>query len=627
MKSSHVILSLLSSVVLLAHTNAEARRAPHKLPAGWAVASTLSLKVSDVRTPDLDQFPAPRHRLRDVPMVGSPSSVALVHGLSTSLGARVEDSTAVQTPMAPVQVASRGRVRGKSTDAVRESTRGADRVPTVAALSAPADAADRFDLVVNNAPASQVFLQLGGHGTYNVLVPPDLSGSISVALRNTTVMEALESLKELYGYDFRVAGNRVYVYPNAVQTRLFKVNYLPGRRLGVSDLRVQSSSIVQTSGGSSSGGATSGSTGSANAGKSATALEMSAVSTTSDTDFWRDVKDSLNSLVNVNKGGAVTLNPGAGVIVVRGTPAELRQVGDYLRAVQLTIERQVMLEAKIVEVELSEDTQTGINWSLFRGIQSGNNKVGLVGAAPGVSLSHTGTLSNGSGSTLPGASVVAEDLGKGFYGLAVQGANFTALLSFLETQGNVQVLSSPRIAALNNQKAVLKVGTDELFLTNVKNSSTSTASGTTNAPELTLQPFFSGISLDVTPQIDDKGAVMLHVHPAISVVTEKQKTFDLGGDTVLRLPLATSSINETDSVVRVLDGQIVAIGGLMQQTGSRLQSGLPVLGQLPVVGNAFGQKSKAIYKRELVILIKPTVINGDGTGWSDAQPDTALLNR
>jgi MSHA biogenesis protein MshL len=443
------------------------------------------------------------------------------------------------------------------------------------------------------------------------------------------VLEALEALRELFGYDFKVSGNRVFVYPNTVQTRLFKINYLPGRRQGVSDIRVSSSSIVQQSGSSSSSGVSSSSSNGATqtTGKtsSATALEMSSVNMTSDADFWRDVKESLNSLLATNKGSSVTLNPGAGVIVVRATPAELRQVADYLKAVQVTIERQVMLEAKIVEVQLGDATQTGVNWSLFGGIKSGGNKFGGVGVAPGISLSNNGTLSTGSATISPGGGVVAEALGKGFYGLAVQGTNFTALLSFLETQGSVQVLSSPRIATINNQKAVLKVGTDELFLTNVTNNSTSTASGTTNSPSLTLQPFFSGISLDVTPQIDDKGVVMLHVHPSISVVSEKQKTFDLGGSQVLRLPLATSSINETDSIVRVMDGQIVAIGGLMQASGSKETSGLPGISEVPVVGNAFKYKQTNSYKRELVILIKPTVISDLGQGFSDAQPDTPLI--
>jgi len=172
------------------------------------------------------------------------------------------------------------------------------------------------------------------------------------------------------------------------------------------------------------------------------------------------------------------------------------------------------------------------------------------------------------------------------------------------------VLSSPRIATLNNQKAVLKVGTDELFVTNVTATTTSTTAGTSSTPSLTLQPYFSGISLDVTPQIDEAGNIILHVHPAISTVAEKEKVIDLGSLGQFRLPLATSSVNETDSIVRVLDGNIVAIGGLMTQGYSSDNSGLPGTVGSPA-GTLFGQRGSALSKRELVILLKPTIIQGD----------------
>ena len=604
----------LALLTAMAHSPAHAKayqRHKHSHQSKWrhharlAQAPSMRLASHNIRMLDLNDFPPTPAHAQAVPMVGSENAMRAAVG-----GAYLPPVPAnyqLPPPPPPPQAQAHGQA----------STQVAAHAARLSAPSeaAPRETAGRFDLVVNNAPASQVFLQLGSSSSLNILVPPELSGNVSISLKNTTVMEALEALRELFGYDFKVSGNRVFIYPNTVQTRLFKINYLPGRRLGVSDIRVSSSSIVQSSGGSSAGsGSSTGATTSGGAGKTATALEMSSVNTTSDTDFWRDVRDSLNNLLAINKGASVTLNPGAGVIVVRATPAELRQVADYLRAVQITIERQVMLEAKIVEVQLSEASQTGVNWSLFRGVSSGGNKVGSVGVAPGMTLSHNGAITNGSATINAATSVVTEALGKGFYGLAVQGTNFAALLSFLESQGNVQVLSSPRIATINNQKAVLKVGTDEMFLTNVTNSSTSTASGTTNSPSLTLQPFFSGISLDVTPQIDDKGVVMLHVHPAISVVSEKQKTFDLGGSTVLRLPLATSSINETDSIVRVLDGQIVAIGGLMQASGSKTASGLPGISDVPVVGNVFKYKESSSYKRELVILIKPTVIGDNGQG-------------
>ena len=477
------------------------------------------------------------------------------------------------------------------------------------------NAAGRFDLSVNNAPASQVYMQLGADSNYNILVGPEVAGNISITLKNTTVLEALESLRDLFGYDFRISGNRVFIQPNGVQTRLFKVDYLPGRRQGASDLHVTSSAITQSS--STGSGSNSGGSG-ASAG-SDRADDSSHVRTTSDADFWREVQASLTALVGSTKERSVVLNPSAGVIVVRATPLELQQVEAYLKAVQVSIERQVMLEARIVEIELSQDAQSGVNWSAFGGLANGRLSLGV--AQPGATIGATGTLTDGTNSATAGANLAAGALGRGFYGLAFQAANFASLINFMQTQGNVSVLSSPRIATLNNQKAVLKVGSDELYVTGVTTttSTSSTGSGSTTSPSLTLQPFFSGIALDVTPQIDDAGNVMLHVHPSISTVTEKQKNIDLGSLGSYRLPLAASTINETDSIVRLRDGQIVAIGGLMLQDTRDERTGVPVLSDVPVFGGLFRQKSTVTRKREVVILIKPSVIQKEGA-WPE--PDT-----
>lgn len=495
-----------------------------------------------------------------------------------------------------------------------------------APAAAEAAAEPRFDLSVNNAPAPQVFMQIGAGTPYSMLVAPDLAGSISVTLKGVTVLEALDTMRELYGYDYKVVGRRVFVYSNALQTRLFAINYLPGRRQGASDIRVTSSSIAQGSAIGNGGTAANGvqPQGSGAAGQQASRADDSAhVRTTSDADFWREVQASLAALVGTGNGRSVVLNPSAGVIVVRAPSSELRQVEAYLKAVQISIERQVMIEAKIVEVSLSDDSQSGVNWGAFGralgGARGGNVAIGV--GQPGAVVGPSGTLS-GSGVTVTtgsGGSIAPSSLGQGFYGLAFQASNFAALLNFLETQGDVQVLSSPRIATLNNQKAVLKVGSDELYVTGL---TTTTATNTTNnnastSPSLSLQPFFSGIALDVTPQIDPDGHVMLHVHPAISVVNEKQKVLDLGSLGSYRLPLAASSINETDSIVRVKDGQIVAIGGLMTQQNSNDRNGLPGLSRAPIVGSLFGQTSRVSHKRELVILMKPTVIKDDAA-WPDS---------
>jgi len=193
----------------------------------------------------------------------------------------------------------------------------------------------------------------------------------------------------------------------------------------------------------------------------------------------------------------------------------------------------------------------------------------------------------------------------------------------LETQGDLQMLSNPRVTATNNQKAVIKVGQDEYFVTNVS-STTVTGTSTTTSPEIDLTPFFSGIALDVTPQIDKYGSVILHVHPSVTETEEQLKVITLD-DQRFELPLAQSNIRESDTVIRAQSGEIVVIGGLMQTTTEDEESKTPILGDVPILGNLFKSISKRQEKKELVILIKPTVVMPDM--WKKQQAHSrALLN-
>ncbi len=414
-----------------------------------------------------------------------------------------------------------------------------------------------------------------------------------------------------------------------MKTRVFQINYLASHRQGSSDLRVTGNSIT-TGGGGAGGTATQSTQATAGGGAASSgsrSSDASRVSMSTDSDFWGDLKTALTTILGNNEGRSVVINANSGVVVVRAMPGELASIDKYLKATQLIADRQVMIEAKIVDVALSEGYQSGINWSTFNGknrrVSAGVVQPGtILRTQPGEAITGTSsdvvdatnrvdTLFSKNGTILPGTSglIAATALGQGFLGLAFQSANFAALLNFLETQGNVTVLSSPRIATVKNQKAVLKVGTDELFITNLTTSTTSTATGTVVTPSLTLEPYFSGISLDVTPQIDDDGNIILHVHPMVSVVTEKNKTVNLGTLGAFSLPLATSNINETDSIVRVQDGNIVAIGGLMRHEQSSDRSQLP--GATGIAANLLGQRNSGLTKRELVILIKTTIIKND----------------
>jgi len=491
----------------------------------------------------------------------------------------------------------------------------------------------RFDLSVSNAPAQQVFMSLVSGTRYSMLLHPGVGGTLSVNLKDVTVRDALESLRELYGYEFAIDGSRITVQPAGMQSRVYRVNYLTALRRGSTDVRVQSGSVTDTSGASGAPQPTN--QGNPIPGQQATgaqpvtrSLDSSRISTQQTSDFWTELRTALSAIVGAADGRSVVVSPHSGVIVVRAMPSELRAVEHYLRETKIAIERQVMLEAKIIEVTLSAGFQSGINWSAFR--NSGPNiAIGQGSSAgSGVQLSTRGSstpLTGGGQSvdtaariaTIAGSTLASTNPAAAIFGLALQTSNFAALLQFLESHGDVQVLSSPRVATLNNQKAVLKVGTDEFFVTNVSTVTTTTGTTTQQTPTVTVAPFFSGIVLDVTPQIDQTGSIMLHVHPSVSEVTESQRVVNLGGTIPsITLPLARSTVSETDTIVRVSDGNIVAIGGLMSVDVRDFRGGIPG------VGDPARNANRQSRKKELVILLKPTVLQGD-RDWEESAREAA----
>ncbi|MEM9058537.1 MAG: pilus (MSHA type) biogenesis protein MshL, partial [Pseudomonadota bacterium] len=203
----------------------------------------------------------------------------------------------------------------------------------------------------------------------------------------------------------------------------------------------------------------------------------------------------------------------------------------------------------------------------------------------------------------------------GAFTMAFDIGDFNAFIELLEVQGDTRVLSSPRVATLNNQKAVIKAGTDEFFVTDVS-SNTVTGTSATTTRDVQLTPFFSGIALDVTPQISADNVVTLHVHPTVSDVTDQEKDLTVSGQTD-RLPLAVSEVRESDTVVRARSGQIIVIGGLMRESRRDEGFATPGLGRLPLVGNLFRSQRQVTRKSELVILLKPVVVEDQRT-WSVA---------
>lgn len=526
--------------------------------------------------------------------VGALIVASLLAGCAADRPLRTPDvSDAVRAELAAPTVRPSAVVPTKVSDALAE--------PAPKAMPAPAE--PKLDLLVNDAQAREVFLAIVADTRYSMLMHPEVKGTLSVTLRGVTVKEALDAIRDVYGYDYKMEGRRITVFPPTLQTRVFTVNYPNSQRVGASDLRVSSGG---TTGGASSPGTNTSGTAGSTAGAT-TQQQSSSVSTSSKTDFWSEMANAVRAMLGNGEGRTVITSPQAGILMVRAMPDELRQVEKFLKAAQVAVERQVMLEAKIISVELRDGYQSGVNWAAMGSGTDGTAAIGVLGAGTSNAALPTGNNVVNDVVAMPSAAV-----GGGLFGLALAASHFQAVLGFLETQGDVQTLSSPRVATLNNQKAVLKVGTDELYVTNISggtasNTTTTSSGSSTTMPTVTLTPFFSGISLDVTPQVDEGSTITLHIHPSVTTVTEKSKQIDLGTVGNYKLPLASSSVNETDTLVRIPDGSIVAIGGLMQMESTRSSSGLPGTTD-KAFSWLFGNKAATGRKREVIVLLKPTII-------------------
>lgn len=471
----------------------------------------------------------------------------------------------------------------------------ADLMPNLSAPSIEIDEpVKRFRVKANGVSAKAFFTSLVKGTEYSVVIHPNVSGRITMNVNDVTLDEVLSSVEDLYGYEIVKSNKILQIYPATIRTETIPIDYLQLTRKGRSLTTITTGSITNSDGNSSSN---SDSSNSSNNSSSSSATGGTEIETTSESDFWTELEKAVSVMIGNGSGRSVVTSPQASVITITASPDELRKVKQFLGVSHKRLQRQVILEAKLLEVTLSDGYQQGINWS---------NLTASIGGTDIIFGQTAGTTAG----ALPGMDAIGTLLG-GQTNITVSDGNFAAVLSFMDTQGDLNVLSSPRVTAANNQKAVIKVGRDEYFVTEVS-SVTGSGDNSNASPEVTLTPFFSGISLDVTPQIDDKGNVMLHVHPSVIDVETEIKEIDLGNvGGVLQLPLAKSSIRESDSVIRAKSGDVVVIGGLMKSQTVDQVSKVPFLGDIPALGHLFRNVSQLTQKTELVILLKPTVVGVD----------------
>ena len=484
-----------------------------------------------------------------------------------------------------------------------------------------------FAVSANNVDVRPFFDALVEDTPYSVAVHPAVSGQISLTLKEVALEDVLTIISRMYPLDVFLEGKVIQVMPSQLKTESIPVNFLMIKRFGVSNVSVIAGGVSEQdqNNGGNNGGINGNNNISGNAlggqggfggqgglgGNNIQQLNGSNIQTTSENDFWSDLKEALKVLVSPTEGRQVVVSPQAGLVTIRALPSEIAVVKDFLNQSQESLQRQVVLEARIIEVTLNDGYQQGVRWDRIASGLTGSVNFGFSGGA---------LASNFAANTAAGidpainavnaiGNTISTDIGGGST-LRISRGDFDGVINMLQTQGDVQMLSNPRVTVTNNQKAVIKVGQDEYFVTDVSTSEDQSTTSTENENDIELTPFFSGIALDVTPQIDRSGSVILHVHPSVTETAEQTKVIQVGDQQIL-LPLAQSNIRESDTVIRARDGEIVVIGGLMETVTSEQESKTPLLGDIPFIGNAFKNKAKTQSKRELVILIRPSVVQPD----------------
>lgn len=508
---------------------------------------------------------------------------------------------------------------------------------------------ERFNVAASHQEAMTFFNSLVAGTEFGVVVNPDVEGQISINMANVTIPEVMTAIQETYGYNITRQGTTFRIQPPGLETRIFSIDYLNVSRSGSSSASVSSGGGSGGIGGgltnggfgtSSFGGISSfGNTGLSglggiNGGLGNTGIGglsggisggggSGQVTTQTTTDFWADITSTLRALVGLggsassassnqnfgNIGGSgllgglgfgggpqasadvsdesgrrVVVQPQVGLVMVTASPEELEQVENYIKTAQNILSREVTIQVQFLEVVLNKGFQSAIDFDTFG-----------PGGATGTNNEITGQFSAGDeGTALDGISNPLT--------IVTNFTDFDAVFRVLESRGTTQVLSSPSLKVLNNQKAVFQDGDQEYFQTSVGSNVVNTGNSVTESTANDLEQFFSGISMDITPQISADGKITLHVHPTITTVSEQNKSID--GQQV---PLARTSVRELDSVISARNGRIVILGGLAYERAVDNTAGIPVANDIPLIGAAFDQRRRSTVKSEFIILLRPVI--------------------
>lgn len=522
-------------------------------------------------------------------------------------------------------------------------------------LLAPVE--ERVSISSPNLPADVFFNSLVADTNYGVVISEDVDANINLSLPNVTIEEAMDTVAEMYSLDISRRGNIFTVRPGGLRTRQFTIDYLNVQRQGSSSIQVTAGNNNQS--GSNRNGLNNGIGGFSNNNLSASQLLNGGVGnsglnglnglgvsgslggaggqirTSTSTDFWSDLETAISNLIGVESGNntsttptlggsvfggfngagarnqanltddgkSVLVQPLTGIVIVTAYPHELARVEEFISAAQESLRREVIIQVQFLEVILNKGFQYALDFNTFG--RQANDPVTGSGAFDGDADGLLGSNNDQAGEFISAGRGI-EGISNAFQ-FSTNFSDFDSVFRILQTRGTTQVISSPQLRVLNNQKAVFQDGDQEYFQTQADSTTVSGASNTTTSNNNNLQQFFSGISMDITPQIAANGEITLHVHPIISAVNEQSK--NIAGQVV---PLARTSTREIDSVIKAQNGRIVVLGGLAFERAVNDTAGIPGVSKIPLVGDALEQRQSQTVKSEFIILLKPIIADADG---------------
>ena len=440
-----------------------------------------------------------------------------------------------------------------------------------------------FSFVARGLPIAQACRLFGQTYNLNIVVDQDVTGTVNVDLSNLPFNEVMESLLGAKGYYWQRRGNIVYV--KSRETRQFDIDYIRLIRSGSGSSQAQvSSSTDATLGGGAGGGG--GAAGGDNTAGAITIQQADKV------DFWEELEQQLEDLTS--EEGRLVVNRLAGTVQVTDQHQRVEEIASYIDSINSAIHRQVDIEVKIVEVTLNQDDSLGVDWS--RLVQTGDGEF-VQGTLSTIIVSPAG----GTTALPPAANLSYSNIENGLN-------DVTAVIQALQEQGEVAIISQPHIRTMNNQSALIKVGTDRTFfrkeqVADATNAGTQTFS--TDVPQVVTE----GIVLSMTPQISSNRWITLDISPVVTRVSSVSEVLDDNGNVQSTAP--NLDISQASALVRARDGDTIVIGGLIQTTQTETTRRVPGLGHVPGVGRLFSASYMADQRKELIMLVTPRIVPSD----------------